>query len=146
MALYTVKYHIKRDKREYEARHITEAANATEAIKKTREFIDANHLPHAFRPEAKKLGEIEIPNVEWKNDGITRRYVTENAGMLANPSKMEPSKLADATTYCATIRNPYAEELMKRAGNLEAFKATHDHTEQWKILQKAARAFGIVLF
>ena len=58
---------------------------------------------------------------------------------------MEPTKLADAATYCATINNPYAEELTKRAGNNEAFRTASDPTERMKILQNAAKAFGIRL-
>jgi hypothetical protein len=90
-------------------------------------------------------GEIDLSDVEWKDDGITRRYVAERTRELANPSKMEPTKLADAATYCATINNPYAEELTKRAGNNEAFRTASDPTERMKILQNAAKAFGIRL-
>jgi len=90
-------------------------------------------------------GEIDISDVEWKDDGITRRYVADRAKELKNPSKMEPTKLADTATYCATINNPYAEELTKRAGNSEAFRTASDPTKRMKILQNAAKAFGITL-
>lgn len=81
----------------------------------------------------------------WKNDRITRRFVTENARELENPSEMNPARLAETTTYCSTNDNPYAEELMKRTGNIEAFRASDDHAERGKILRNAAKAFGITL-
>lgn len=146
MATYTVDYFIKRNNKEYEAHHITEATNAAEAIQKTKDFIEHHRLPHAFRPKAHKLGSLELSSIEWKNDSITRNFVNENARELVAPSKMEPSNLATATTYCKTNINPYAEELMRRAGNLEAFNATIDPAERGKILRNAAKSFGILLF
>jgi hypothetical protein len=81
----------------------------------------------------------------WRNDGITRGFIKENVGELENPSTMKPARLAEAATYCATNDNPYAEELMKRAGNIEAFRASGDPAERGKILRNAAKAFGITL-
>lgn len=146
MATYRVDYFIKRNSREYAAHHITEATNTTEAIKKTKDFIEQHRLPHAFRPKAHKLGNLELSSIEWKNDSITCNFVNENARELVTPNKMAPSNLATATTYCKTNINPYAEELMRRAGNFEAFNATNDPAERGKILRNAAKSFGILLF
>lgn len=146
MATYAVDYFIKRDHKEREAHHITEASTAVEAIQKTKEFIEKHRLPYAFRPKARKLATLELSSVEWRDDSITRNFVEENTRELVEPSKMTPGRLADATTYCRTNMNPYAEELMRRAGNLEAFKASNDPAERGKILRSAAKAFGIMLF
>lgn len=83
---------------------------------------------------------------EWKNDGITRNYVKENAEELAEPSKMTPLRLSIATTHCKTFYNQYAEELMRRAGNLKAFYEASDDDERGKTLRSAAKSFGILLF
>lgn len=146
MATYRVDYFIKRNSREYAAHHITEATNTTEAIKKTKDYIEQHRLPHAFRPRAHKVGSLDLSSVEWKDDGITRNYVKENAEELAAPRKMTPSSLSDAITYCKTFINPYAEELMRRAGNLKTFNATSDTSERSKIVRNAAKSFGILLF
>ena len=85
---------------------------------------------------------IDLSTVNWINDSITRDYVKENAGILASPEDMDPGELGDAVTYCESIFNPYAEELMRRAGNLDAFCAATDIKEKNKILNNAAKSFG----
>ena len=85
---------------------------------------------------------IDLTTVDWRNDWITRRYVKENEAKLSNPRKMTPAELGDATTYCKTLYDPYAEELMRRAGNLEAFRCATTDSERMKILNNAAKSFG----
>lgn len=85
---------------------------------------------------------LDLNEVNWINDCITRRYVREHADKLQEPEKMGTRELGDAVTYCQTFFNPYAEELMRRAGNLEAFYAAAETKEQRIILNNAAKSFG----
>lgn len=146
MATYKVTYFIKRNGKEYEASHFAEAENAREAIKVTQDYTKRNYLPHPFRPKAKKETGFELSSVNWKKDTITGNFRRDNAGELLHPEKMEASRLATALTYCETNENPYAEELLRRAGNLAAFTETGDQHKRGEILRNAAKAFGILLF
>ena len=88
----------------------------------------------------------DLSLVDWKKDFITKRYITENENLLRAPSRMTPHQLAVACTYCETINNPFAEQLTKRAGNIEAFRNALDIKEKRKALDRACAAFGIKLF
>lgn len=89
---------------------------------------------------------IDLNTVNWRKDRITERYVCEYTDILRKPRKMKPGELGDACTYCETNENPYAEELMRRAGNLEAFQSATTPSEKGKILRQAAKAFGFMLY
>ncbi len=82
----------------------------------------------------------------WKNDSITKSYVKENKAMLDYPENMNVSELANATTYCKTINNPYADEIVRRAGFWDKYQKTKDPEKQRKLLDKACGRFGIRLF
>ena len=146
MATYKVNYYIKRNCKMYEASRFVEAESGKEAIEATRDYAKKNHLPHPFRPKARKETSFELSSVNWKKDTITGNFRRDNAGELLHPEKMKASRLATALTYCETNENPYAEELMRRAGNLATFKATIDQRKRGEILRNAAKSFGIVLF
>ena len=77
-----------------------------------------------------------------KNDSITRRYAIQHIDMLVHPSWMLPRYLCDACTYCETIDNPFAEELTKRAGNVERFRNAKTPKEKRSALENAAKSFG----
>jgi len=85
---------------------------------------------------------INLNEVNWYQDGVTRDYIERNSYELLYPENMTPRALGDAVTYCETFFNPYAEELMRRAGNLEAFRNETDIRKQFEILNNAAKSFG----
>lgn len=89
---------------------------------------------------------ICLREIDWIDDRITRNYVKTHADQLMNPRRMLPRELGDAVTYCKTIFNPYSEELMRRAGNLEAFYTAATLKEQNAILNRAAKSFGFRFF
>lgn len=86
-----------------------------------------------------------IAEVPWKNDSITRNFVIENEEKLRCPNKMSRKLLCEAITYCDSIDNIYAIELLNRARFLKKFKDLTDIYDKGKILRKAAKHFGIIL-
>lgn len=88
---------------------------------------------------------IDIEDVNWKNDSITRRYIEDMGEMLKRPARMSAARLAEACTYCTSNDNPYAYELLNRAGLFEQYRVA-DSEESAKILRKAAKCFGIGLY
>lgn len=89
---------------------------------------------------------LDLATINWRQDGMTQRYVGDNAEELTKPTKMSPIQLANALTYCENFYNPYAEELMRRVGTLEKFNNTTSIEEQAKILRSAGKAFNILIF
>ncbi len=87
---------------------------------------------------------LDLTQVNWRQDGITRRYIAMHETELIEPTSMTPDLLAGATTYCQSVTNPYAEELARRAGLLEKYRATSD-VERADIVRRAAKSFNIVL-
>ncbi len=87
---------------------------------------------------------MDLTQVNWRQDGITRRYVAEHTAELTTPSSMSPDQLAGATTYCQDSANPYAEELVRRAGLLEKYLRTSG-TERTDVVRQAAKGFNILL-
>ena len=63
---------------------------------------------------------FKLSSVDWINDEITRRFRHENEDELLHPETMTVERLVTAITYCRSFYNPFTEELMKRASNLEA--------------------------
>ena len=88
---------------------------------------------------------IDIENVNWKNDSITRRYIEDMGEILKRPARLSAARLAEACTYCTSNDNPYAYELLDRAGLFEKYRLA-DYEEGAKILRKAAKSFGIGLY
>jgi len=62
---------------------------------------------------------LDLTQVNWRQDSITRRYIAEHETELTDPTSMTPDLLAGTTTYCQSLTNPYAEELARRGGLLE---------------------------
>lgn len=87
---------------------------------------------------------LDLEQVNWRQDGITSRYVAEHETELVDPASMSPDSLAGATTYCQDLTNPYAEELAKRAGLLEKYLRTSD-VERADVVRQAAKRFNITL-
>lgn len=87
---------------------------------------------------------LDLKQINWWQDSITRRYIASHEAELIDPSSMSPDLLALTTTYCQNLTNPYAEELTKRAGLLEKYLRTSDG-ERADIVRRAAKAFCIEL-
>ena len=87
---------------------------------------------------------LDLEQIDWRQDDITRRYVTEHEAELADPSAASPFSLASAITYCQSIDNPYAEELARRAGLLEKYLRASG-IERTDIVRRAAKSFNISL-
>lgn len=87
---------------------------------------------------------INLEQVNWRKDAVTRRFIAKHEAELADPSSMTPDSLADATTYCQGDTNPYAEELAKRAGMLERYRHTSGK-ERYEVVCRAAKGFNILL-
>lgn len=87
---------------------------------------------------------LNLEQVNWWQDSVTRRYIAAHETELAAPSSMSPDLLALTTTYCQNLTNPYTEELTKRAGLLEKYLSTSEG-ERADVVRQAAMAFNIVL-
>lgn len=87
---------------------------------------------------------LNLDQVNWREDTITRRFIAEHLVELADPSSMSPGMLADATTYCRDITNPYAEELARRAGMLDKYLHTFGE-KRFEVVKRAAKGFNILL-
>jgi len=84
--------------------------------------------------------------VNWRQDGITRRYIAEHEAELTDPTSMTPDLLAGTTTYCQTLTNPYVEELVRRAGLWKKYMdAYYDDVKRANVVRRAAKAFNIEL-
>ena len=87
---------------------------------------------------------LDLKQVNWWQDSVTRRYIAAHEDELTDPSSMSPDLLALTTTYCQNLTNPYAEELAERAGLLEKYLRTFAE-ERAGIVRRAAKGFNIVL-
>ena len=87
---------------------------------------------------------LDIEQVNWRQDSVTRRYIASHKAELTDPSSMSPDSLALTTTYCQNLTNPYAEELAKRAGLLKKYLCTSG-VERADIVRRAAKGFNIEL-
>ena len=87
---------------------------------------------------------LDLTQVSWRQDSITHRYVAEHETELTAPLSMSPDQLAGATTYCQDSANPYAEELVRRAGLLDKYLHTSG-TERTDVVRQAAKGFNILL-
>ena len=59
---------------------------------------------------------------------------------------MTNNALADACTYCPSIDNPFARELIRRAGKSLDFDRAADDAERCKLLRACAASFGIIMY
>lgn len=87
---------------------------------------------------------LDLKKVNWRQDGFTRDYIEKHKAELTYPSSMSPDLLAETTTYCQDLTNPYAEELARRAGLLKKYLQTSD-VERANIVRRAAKGFNITL-
>ena len=82
----------------------------------------------------------------FKDDFITRRYLENHLDELLDVQAMSPGDLATACTYCNKLDNPFAQELVKRAGmSHENAWAIGDDSEKARVLRSAAARFRITL-
>lgn len=87
---------------------------------------------------------INLEQVSWREDAVTRRFIAKHEAELADPSSMTPDLLANATTYCQGDTNPYAEELARRADMLEKYRHTSGEG-RYEVVCRAAKSFNILL-
>lgn len=88
---------------------------------------------------------IDLKTVNWRRDWITERYVEAHREELVSPETMDVHDLGAAVTYCTTIRNPYAVEIMRRSGHLEAYREAWTARDRARIFQKACRYHGMMI-
>ena len=79
----------------------------------------------------------------YKTDGITRRWLEEHAEELTHPSAMKPALLATACTYTRGVNNPFAWELVRRAGSVREFSWAVNDAEKMKVLRACAASLHI---
>lgn len=89
--------------------------------------------------------EIDLDTVEWKPDRITQKYVRCRP-YLRYISELDPKDLAEASTYCISVINPFSAELCRRAGTLTRYQAAMHGTvaEAYLAVKDAASIFGII--
>lgn len=88
---------------------------------------------------------MDICNNNWRKDRITRDYVSDRSDLLQHPEDMTPLELCETITYCRTIENPYTEMLISKAGMSEQRKKANGLKELSRLLDSAAKSFGITL-
>ncbi len=88
---------------------------------------------------------VNIADVNWRTDSITRQYVQENYAMIMYPGRMSARELATAATYCAGIDNPYTKELCRAAGLLKSFERAASDEERAAVLRETARRFRMTI-
>lgn len=82
----------------------------------------------------------------WKNDGITRHYKKDHADILNAPSRMSISDLATTCTYCNNWDNPYAKEIVRRAGLQAPYNNSRSSNHKREIFNKACAKYGIRMY
>ena len=87
-----------------------------------------------------------IEDVKWKRDRITARWIEVHGKELRSPRRMKAARLAEACTFCETIDNPFALELVRRAKMEAAFLRSQTSADKRKVLDAAADVFGIRLY
>ena len=100
----------------------------------------------AEQPAPAGIAPLDLRNIDWKHDFITREYVEENRDMLMRPSQMDARKLGEAITYCRSSWNPFSYELMRRSGHFKAFREARTEKEKSAILDRACRYHGFMLY
>ncbi|MBR0081569.1 MAG: hypothetical protein IJP98_02380 [Clostridia bacterium] len=87
---------------------------------------------------------MNLGEITWKNDGHAMRFVERHVKELSNPRAADPWTLATASLHCIG-ENPFSEELCRRAGLLDLYKAAMDDLDRMRATRKAAARFGIVM-
>lgn len=89
--------------------------------------------------------QIDLDAVEWKPDRITQNYVRCRP-FLRYISELDPKDLAEASTYCISVINPFSAELCRRAGTLTQYQVAMHGTavEAYLAVKEAASRFGII--
>ena len=88
---------------------------------------------------------LGLITVNWRNDRATQEFIDAHREMLQSPETMKPGDLGTAVTYCKTIHNPYAMEIMRRSGHLDRFKEAWLEKERYQIFDKACRYHGMII-
>jgi len=89
---------------------------------------------------------LDLTQICWRDDRITKSFVRENEEELSNPSSMPIQLLMEAITYCIDHDNPFVKELLLRSGHTDQYNAaTNDH-DRGKIVRASARAFNYIMF
>ena len=91
------------------------------------------------------MTKLTLNQIEWRNDSVTRRYLKRKGDKLLTPQNMTEGELCETITYCQSIKNPYAEELTRRAGTGEKFLSARTLHAKAEILRAAAISYGITL-
>lgn len=88
---------------------------------------------------------LDLTQVCWYNDRVTRNFIRENETELIDPSSMPINLLMEAITYCTSYDNPFVVELLSRSGHTDQYNAaTNDH-DRHEVLLASARAFNHIL-
>ena len=107
---------------------------------------DPRFFKHFTHRPAMNAEEYRIMHQVFKDDFITRRYLENHLDELLDVQAMSPGDLATACTYCNKLDNPFAQELVKRAGmSHENAWAIGDDSEKARVLRSAAARFRITL-
>lgn len=88
---------------------------------------------------------MNLENINWADDGITRKWVSGHRAALEFLESVNPKLLAEAATYCTDFMNPFTLELIKRAGKTWQFDRAANEAAQVKIIKEAARSFDIII-
>lgn len=88
---------------------------------------------------------LDLTTVDWRHDRITDNWKDRNREKIVFPRKMTPYELSEAVTYCRSISNPYAEEMMRRSGHLEQFREAMTDRERSEIFKKSCSHYGIIM-
>ena len=105
---------------------------------------DPRFFKHFTHRPAMNAEEYRIMYQVFKDDSITRRWIENHLESLLDVRAMSPGALAEACTYCKTLENPFAQELVGRIGAARDYAQALD-IEKGRILRAAASRFGIAL-
>lgn len=88
---------------------------------------------------------IILEKVNWRKDRATQEYVEKKAKELKEPEKMKPFELGEAVTYCRSIYNPFAYEIMRRSNHLDKFYDAWNEQQRNEIFNRSCRYHGFML-
>ena len=88
---------------------------------------------------------LNLSKVNWYEDGLTRNFIQKHRAGLENPESLDVGVLTEAITYCQTYDNPFSEELVRRAGSIQRYRACTDTDKKIQIIKAAGVAFGHIL-
>lgn len=88
---------------------------------------------------------INLETVNWRRDRATLEYIEKKAETLREPESMKPFQLGEAVTYCRSIYNPFAYEIMRRSGHLDKFREAWNEQQRNDIFNRSCRYHGFML-